>query len=619
MKNRIKILAGLCCTLPLMTVLSSCEDFLDRPTEDNFSCADFYKTNDQLQQAANTLYGSPWFDYQRGITWVLEPLAGNLKRSDDDVFTLMITSNASTSAELQGMSNSIWAVIAQANQQIDNINLYGTGVSSEAKSKYIGEIMVFKAMAIFNAVRIWGDIPIIHSTSGIVASGSSFDLKRNKKADVYKYIISTLQKAAEMLPEANSAGRVDKYSAYGLLSKVYLTAAGVAGSLNKEYLQKSKDYASLVYANYSNHPLAANYVDLWRISTGDNNKEGLITTHWNATYDPYTSINAIHVDINMGSTFSQTQGWGSSSVPTRGYQQLFGVDPLVIPSGIIRADTLDQRRRGNMLLYRDYIWYWWRNSQDETLSANGINKNGFYASWNYGTNVDPENGFYEMLGQAESSGNTGAQCVKFIHGNVQDHIDECGITPSEQGTNTPIHFLRTADVLLCYAEADFLLNGSVTGEALDAWNKVQARAYNNNASLYDAVPTNIQGFIDQRRKELGFEGENWFDLVRLSYYNIDAAKQYLKNNDRGYINITMADYYQGKVVGDGNPYPTLDDLKASENYKQKFIDAVPVNQMDEQFTIPYSQNDYVSNSHLREPAEDYDFSQVDYYDESKIY
>lgn len=621
MKRRnYNILAGLCCALPMAGLLTtSCDDFLDRPTEDNFTCADFYKTDDQVQQAANTVYGSPWFDYQRGLMWVLEPLAGNLKKSDDDVFTLMITSNASTDPYLQGMSNSIWAVIAQSNQQMDNIRLYGNGASSEAKAKYTGEIMVFKAMAIFDAVRIWGSVPIIHSTADIVSSGTSFDLRRNKKIDVYKYIISTLQRAAELLPEENSPGRVDKYSAYGLLSKVYLTAAGVDGTLNKTFLQKSKEYAEIIYDNYSKHPLEPVYPDLWRISTGDNNKEGLITTHWYALYDPYTAINQIHVDINMGSTFSGTQGWGSSSVPTRGYQALFGVDPLVIPSSIIRADTLDQRRRGNMLLYRDYIWYWWRDSQDQTLAANGINKKGFYASWNYSTNVDEANGLYPMLGEAESSGNTGAQCVKFIHGHVNDHVAECGIIPQEQGSNTPIHFLRTADVLLCYAEADFLLNGSVTGKALEAWNKVQERAYSGNTARYDAVPTTIEGFLDQRRKELGFEGENWFDLVRLSYYDPATAKEYLKNNDRGYYNVSLAEYYQGKLIGQPGGYATLDDLLESENNVHKYYDNIPVNQVGEEFTIPYSQDDYVSNPNLREEAVDYDFSQVDYYDESKIY
>lgn len=616
MENRKNIYVGFG-MLMLLVGMSSCEDFLDRPTEDNFSCASFYQNEAQIEQAANTLYGSPWFDYQRGILYALEPVAGNLKKSEDDPFTNLITSNDKDGV-LDGMSNSIWAVVAQANQQIDNINLYGADVPKEIRDKYIGEIMVFKATAIFNAVRIWGDIPIIHNTASVVTSGSSFDLKRNKKIDVYKYIISTLQRAAELLPEENAPGRVTRYSAYGLIAKVYLTAAGVNGSLDKTMLEKSKEYASIVYQNLGKHPLEPEYANLWRISTGDNNKEGLITTHWNALYDPYTAINMMHVDINMGSTFSGTQGWGSGVGPTRGLQSVFGVDVLEIPTGDFRADTLDQRRRGNMLLYRDHIWYWWRSEQDKTLASKGIDKKGFYASWNYGERVDETNGFYAMLGDAESSCNTGAQCVKFIHGNVDDHIAECGITPQEQGSNTPLHFLRTADVLLCYAEAEFLLNGSVTGEALEAWNEVQKRAFRGNVELYNSVPTTIEGFLDERRRELAFEGENWFDLVRLAYYDVEKAKAYLKNNDRGSFNISLTEYYQGNLIGVEGGYATMEDFLASENNVHKFLDNIPENQMGEKFLFFYSTNDYTANVNLREPAVDYDFSQVEYYDESKI-
>ena len=83
--------------------------------------------------------------------------------------------------------------------------------------------------------------------------------------------------------------------------------------------------------------------------------------------------------------------------------------------------------------------------------------------------------------------------------------------------------------------------------------------------------------------------------------------------------MSLAEYYQGKLIGQEGGYPTLDDFLASENNVHKYVDAIPVNQVGEEFTIPYSQDDYVSNPNLREEAVDYDFSQVDYYDESKIY
>ena len=46
--------------------------------------------------------------------------------------------------------------------------------------------------------------------------------------DVYDYIIMTLKKAIELLPEKDPTGlgRIDKYCAEGLLTKVYLTKSG---------------------------------------------------------------------------------------------------------------------------------------------------------------------------------------------------------------------------------------------------------------------------------------------------------------------------------------------------------------------------------------------------------
>ena len=45
----------------------SCEDFLNRPTEDNYNVDNFYKTDDQVEQGVNFLYNSPWYDFQRAF------------------------------------------------------------------------------------------------------------------------------------------------------------------------------------------------------------------------------------------------------------------------------------------------------------------------------------------------------------------------------------------------------------------------------------------------------------------------------------------------------------------------------------------------------------------------
>lgn len=71
--------------------------------------------------------------------------------------------------------------------------------------------------------------------------------------------------------------------------------------------------------------------------------------------------------------------------------------------------------------------------------------------------------------------------------------------------------LRLGDVILLYAEA-LNENGDTSG-ALTELNKIRTRAglANSSASTQAAVREAIQ---DERRLELAFEGQRWFDLVR---------------------------------------------------------------------------------------------------------
>ena len=59
----------------LLLTATSCEDFLDRPTEDSYTIDNFYQTEEQCFQAANVLYNSPWYDFQRGFLWIGDQLA----------------------------------------------------------------------------------------------------------------------------------------------------------------------------------------------------------------------------------------------------------------------------------------------------------------------------------------------------------------------------------------------------------------------------------------------------------------------------------------------------------------------------------------------------------------
>ena len=61
-----KIIAILSITV-ISLGLVSCSEFLNRPGEDNYNVDNFYLTDEQCEQGVNSLYNSPWYDFQRGF------------------------------------------------------------------------------------------------------------------------------------------------------------------------------------------------------------------------------------------------------------------------------------------------------------------------------------------------------------------------------------------------------------------------------------------------------------------------------------------------------------------------------------------------------------------------
>lgn len=80
---------------------------------------------------------------------------------------------------------------------------------------------------------------------------------------------------------------------------------------------------------------------------------------------------------------------------------------------------------------------------------------------------------------------------------------------------SPFNFplTRFADVLLMYAEAQTRADGSPNAEAYAAINKVRSRAGLSNLSGLSG-PNFLQEVLDERKRELCFEGHRWTDLVR---------------------------------------------------------------------------------------------------------
>jgi starch-binding outer membrane protein, SusD/RagB family len=563
--NNISYFKKILALLIIIFAFSACEEFLNRPTEDSYTIDSFYKTDDQCFQAANVLYSAPWYDFQRGWVKIGDVMAGNIYYSTDDVYQAFILT--SSNSQLADASNSLWLVNGHCNSVIENIaTKAGPNVSQATKNTVTGEAMVWKAMAYFYLVRGWGAVPIIHSNSDIIGAGTATQLKKNRVEDVYEYIVRTLNKAITLLPEKNLAGRINKYSAYALLSKVYLTRSGWGqeGSRNQADLDKAKEFAARVI-NESGATLEPVYGNLFRISTGNRNPENLLSWQWVAS-DQWCSQNTEQSDLALNNFTGMADSWGTWVGPTIDLQRLFG-DTAKSKT----RTNVDVRRKATMMMYSDYYPLFWRD------------KGGFTATWDDNNNI---------AGSTFGCG-TGANCVKHIVGNTEDHKAEYGSTSLRMATSLSTHLIRLADVYLIYAEAVLGDQASTSDpEALRVFNLVRHRAIANAPA---ETSLTFEKIFNERRLELACEGDNWYDFVRLHYYNPSLAKAWINRQERGTYN-SLKDFYKDQV-----PQSSV----TVNSFKVNLTD-------DTKFYLPFPDVDISMNKHLLEDPVEFDFNSIDY-------
>ena len=561
----------------------SCEEFLNRPGEDNYNTANFYQNDAQCIQGVNYLYNSPWYDFQRAFIKIGEVMSGNMYWSSSPYLTF--TTN-STDEDLVKMSYSLWAVNGHANTVIMNIR-NSEGPSQAVKNQCIGEALTLKALAYFFMVRTFGEVPIIHDNNEVLTSGKYNEVTKVTKENVYEYIIVTLEKAMELLPKKTSGwdGRIDYYAAEGLLAKVYLTKAGVTGTLNNDDLTKAAQYAKDVIDN-SGRTLTPKFSDIFRLAPATYNQTGepMISWLWASARDPWTQQNTLQSDL-MGEGFSETGDlWGGWGGPSYDLMLAYGADPLIDPRERARTET-DTRRKSTIMMAGDQYEYFWRD------------KGGFdLLRYIY----DDE---YGKGGPDVFQGPCGGQNCKHLYGNIADHEAETGLTPGNMCYQLPTHILRLGDVYLVGAEASLLTGNNAA--ALEYVNNVRERA---GAELLSSVT--IQDIWKERRLELAGEGDYWYDFVRRSYYAMDdAIKELLaqKRNQMYSYDAVCADYFEGATVGAGdkmdysacewNPDPTVTFYNT---------DTPAPNVTASVFTLPFPQEDVVYNPNLLEPAVEVD-------------
>ncbi len=464
-------------------VIQGCsKNFLNRPPEDSLTSDIFYKTTEEVRAGTAPLYNIVWFDYNdKAALSFGDARAGNMISNDRDQFYKFAVS-ATDVWTLLPAYKSFYKIIAQSNQTMLNIKNNATAVPDDVKRAAIGECRFMRGMAYYFLVSNWGPVPIIYDNT---AQMGDPNVARNTVESVWELIIRDFTYAAKNLPATAFAdGRLTKYSAEGMLARMYLTRAGVgsSGTRRKSDLDSAKSYAASVVHN-SPYQLETNYYDLFRgenHNSSKNNKESLFSLQWMPIREPWGVNNSFQAYMaRNGDITGSWDGWGAAHGASANLVKYYLANP---------ADSI--RRKATFMFNGDFYPEIRKDLNGYSFTTTDI-----------------------------------ANTKKYIIGSVKDN----GGKGTEMGAYINTYMLRLAEVYLIYAEA-ILGDAASTSdaEALKYYNAVRTRAGlpAKSSVTFDDI------FLD-KRIETVFEGIYWYELMRLYYFNPTKAKTIINTQDKG--------------------------------------------------------------------------------------
>lgn len=510
----------------VMTLGSCADDFLDQKNTYQIAQNNFFSSDDAVSQEIYPLYSYVWYMFNDKFNYGMgDGRANNITAQYSNyIYPYTNFTETGTSPGLTDAWRSFYVVASQATNAINNISQYSTSeVSAQAKTQGIAEARFMRGLAYWYLASLWGNVIIYTNTTDLV---NNYVLPPNRQTDAMEFAIRDMEYAAVNLPATSpGTGRVNKYAAYGMLSRFYLSMAGLTtegrydgtniatdmnrGTRNQYYLDAAKKAAQKCIEE-GPYQLTPTYAELFTASTFNNNSESIFQLQWqagasNGLAQSMTRFLAWSTQVNQGNS------WGGST-------------------------------------YCSYdLWEEFKEYKDANLGEtvdDNIRRHNCIASYGESypeLSTDPEKPY--VYGETESAGSQGANIKKYVIGtNAVNGIS----VNNNSGVNT--YMMRLAEVYLNYCEATLGNNASTTdAKALAYFNALRTRAgVKTKSSL------TFEDIRHEFRVELTFEGLYWYFLVRRGYYQQQEVVNYINNQHRN------ASYYSSST----HEYKLSDDYVA---------------------------------------------------------
>jgi starch-binding outer membrane protein, SusD/RagB family len=374
-----------------------------------------------------------------------------------------------------------------------------TGANAETAKLFHAEARFLRALSYYHALDLFGNVPFVDENDQVGA----FFPEQISRADLFDYVEAELLAVESLLaePMQNEYARADKGAAWTLLAKLYLNAEVYKGE--NRYADAMVYAKKVVDAGYT---LEEDYDDLFLADNHTAN--GIIFPiafdgQRTQTFGGTTYL--VHAPIGGSMRPVEDFGVGGGWAGLRTTSAFVGLFPNP-------EDSQDDRAN----FYTD--------GQTLEIAEIGPFSNGYAIAK------------YKNL---TSGGEVGSHAgLEFV--------------------DTDFPMFRVADAYLMYAEAALRAGGDL-GLAVDLVNRLRERAYDGASGNITQSQLNLQFILDERGRELYWEGHRRTDLIR---YGLFTGSDYLWPWKGGVA--------EGRAVGDFRalfPIPTP-DLIANPNLLQ---------------------------------------------------
>ena len=411
--------------------------------------------------------------------------------------------------------NRLGQQIAFANSFIDNAQALA---SDPEVGYYIAEARFIRAYAYYNVIDAFGKAPLVTS--------SKADLKpaQNTRAELFNFVESELKDLEGKLKaaRANEYGRVDVVAAQALLARLYLNA--------KVYIGQDKYTDCITYAK---KVIASSY----SLNTTDANNNGtaydelfLADNNSNGAQNEFiflASFDGLNTKTYGGTAFIiHGATGGNMNASSLGIND--GWSGLTAPKEFVNKFEVSARNGNNEpTAWKDKRAMFYTDGQTyENTDLKDFTKSGY------------------AITKFKNITSTGA----------------AGKDPEKKFPDTDLPLIRLAEVYLTYAEA--VLRGGTGGDratALGYINQLRSRAYGNASGNIADSNLTLDFILDERARELYWEGLRRTDLIRYGKFTGGAYLWSFKGGTAS--GVAVPDYR--------NLYPIPQDARtANDNLTQ---------------------------------------------------